>query len=1184
MEDVLDVREEPCAPWQRVERILALRLVQETGPFSQDVCNLHTMSRRSERPRVAPVRGATPIPRDYASPLPPVARRFFDVTRKLDRNVTARSENDLSRHLVEVLEEGTIGLHTSFDSTAKGSRKRPDILAYRERLDADLVLQADVVLESKLPSELDPGTNVVDALVDQFWDTKTYPYIAHNISRIQYFVLTTFTDFAFVRITDDIRRSFIAAKAQGGSHGALQAMVRAQAEQITLDDSERSIRRWYGWLQTHLRASQLETIPLSTIANTSRIETEADFEHFAERLASIAAGADGRHGGLFASLQERVAGTSELTQEMERDLRLFVMCQRPSMDLEAASDLIKKDQAQWIDEFIAASIHSLISRLFALKVIEDGFCIGNKRPLIEKPLWVLNTSEYNELSPDDLLKEVSTRMRALTKSKNTIIKRMAVFGSFFDWIVKQIDPIVFRTLFELFVVTNFQSINGDLLGRFFEVYAQRINRTKRKALGQYYTPLPVVRFMWWLAAGELRARNYFDEVTVLDPSMGSGTFLAAGARTLADAGISKFWERFVGFDISPQVLGIAQVNLYLSILPRVSELNAQSVTDLGVYTTDTLDPRNGRHLKQIISLITDPTHREFLSRSIELSSSIKQKDHFWLVIGNPPYKNNSTITLTQIAERFPNLLGSSALASKAQKRNIRDDYAWFFAAADEYVQGRGMICYVTSDSFLSHQSYSLFRRELVRNYHVRKIIRLGAGLFRDVGPNISFVITLLVRREAPLSDVELDAGPVEPSVELHDLRSLADGSTSQGDEDDPRLRFVDAVALGNADLGEATLIKPSAKHDFAMVDTDVPIVTRVKKSGVAITATFAHKWPGIITAFDSLLKDNDAQALEQRLRGLFAVCQRERASRTRLASAVERFAAEHGIEEIDRLQSVAQNAAEMRATFEPSRIKKSVSGSIPNDLRWYPPPKYRHFIYYDPSIKIERNVNAGKTKGWGSMGQWRDPASHLISPKLIFTSSSNPKYGFKAFVLDDEWYAKLHGGKSQQYNYTGIAVPPHLPGVENNLTVIGQKIRNALVGAGCLPTDLLHYVAGIYNSSLAEMYLEAEVSGDLLLRVPTTKPEIQLAVSICEGARKLRDLHHLLYDGPKEGQVERPILEGFVPSESLDGLGLSWRREAATGFMATKVTELPADWGARLRRTIAEEQATLDGNVESLYS
>jgi hypothetical protein len=1150
---------------------------------------MHAMVRRSEQPKERPRSRPKTLQSVTTRAVPLAATRLAEAVSKLVEGA-ASGENDLSRRLAEVLEDSSIGLRTSFDTNQKGSRKRPDIRAYRTQLDKDLGLPAEVVIEAKLPHELSPGTNAADALAGQYWSSKTFPYIAENVARIEYFILTTFNEYAHVRVTREIRDAFKAELARGGGGSdALRELVRSQTKRMLLDGTEVSTQRWFAWVANHLSTQALRSVPLSSIANVHKISNEGSFERFAQQLALVAAGSqDGQHGGLFATLRDRIATSDELAPDLERDLRLFVMCQFPAAELADVDDMIRKNQALWVDEFVAASIHSLVSRLFALKVIEDRFCVGASKPLIEGALWVLNTDLYDSCSPDELLAQVGRRLKALAGSKNLIVKRMTIFGSFFDWVIKQIDPDIFRTLFELFVTADLRPVSGDLLGRFFEVYSQRVNRTKRKALGQYYTPLPLVRFMWWLASEELKSSKSFASVTVLDPGMGSGTFLANGARALADSGIAKFWERLVGFDVSPQVLGIAQVNLYTAILSRVTPSVAKDISDLRVFTTDTLDPRNGRHLKRIVSLITDESHRAFLNRSIEVSSNVKQKERFWLIIGNPPYKNNAALPLKQAAERFPSLLASSAKVGKAQQSYIRDDYAWFFGAADAYVQGRGMICFLTPDSFMFKESYALFRRELVRRYEIRQIVRLGPGLFRDVGPSISFVVTVLVRREEPLSDAALDGGPVEPPVRLYDLRAVGQLTGAGPDSgEDPRLKYVDDVAAGRQELTAPILFRPLGAHAFTLVPTDGAIVSQVGKSGVAITDVFAKKWPGIKTAFDSLFKDRSASVLGTRMRSFFTICERERRNPERRRRALEGFANEHGIDEIERLNDVARQVSEGRISFDPSRVKKSVSGSIPNHLRWYPPPEYRHHLYFEPRIRIARNDNPGKPKGWGTIDQWRTPESHMVSPKLIFTSSSNPQYGYKAFVVDDEWYAKMGGGRSQQYNYTGLSLPPHqltISGEENNLADAGALIRNILVKSGREAVDLLHYVAGIYNSRMAEKFLESEVIGDLLIRVPSGDAEVAAVLSIVDSARKLRDLHRLLYDGPTEGEVEHEELGRLASTETISSLGLRWKRSAAAGFAATQVAQLPAGWVQAVKDHVEREQAGLDQKIDAFYS
>ncbi len=62
-------------------------------------------------------------------------------------------EADLTRPFLDLLE--SLGLHTVLDTRQHTSRhKRPDILAYVDRTDADLAYPAQVVGEAKRPDEI----------------------------------------------------------------------------------------------------------------------------------------------------------------------------------------------------------------------------------------------------------------------------------------------------------------------------------------------------------------------------------------------------------------------------------------------------------------------------------------------------------------------------------------------------------------------------------------------------------------------------------------------------------------------------------------------------------------------------------------------------------------------------------------------------------------------------------------------------------------------------------------------------------------------------------------------------------------------------------------------------------------------------------------------------------------------
>jgi type I restriction-modification system DNA methylase subunit len=1119
---------------------------------------------------------------------------FLDLVERVHSGRTARSENDLSSKLSTLLE--TLGLHTVIDTSGSaGGRKRPDILGYVAVERAHLVLSAEIVIESKKPEEVRHFATLAEAMGDlEFWRSKTLPYLRDNIARVQYYAITTFTDCAVVRIDPEIRHSLVVALAQGDMEApALRQLLQSRAQLFQLAPPT-SAEAWLQYLEHHWTPEALEPLPISSILSAIPVETSEGLEEFASQLATFAAGPEdgSEESGLFQSIRNVLAETYDgLNAEVRRDLLVFTMAQHPGLDLGRVEQLIRDDLSTTLDEFVASSIHSLISRFFALKAVEDAFCVGESEPLIEKPRWVFNTTDYDQLPVDDLRREVFARMRALRDSSNALVQRFAAYGFFFDWIEDYIDPILFRSLFEIFASHDFQHVQGDVLGRFYELYAQRINRTRRKELGQYYTPIPIVRFMWWLAASVASKLVNLSNVTVLDPGMGSGTFLAEGARVLAIAGVPDFWRKLTGFDIAAQVMGIAHVNLYMAVLSQLDHRQAREVDDLRLYTTDTLDPRNGQYLKLILPLLTSEEDRRFIEQRIQVSVQVKQPANFHLVIGNPPYRNNSSLTLRQVAQRFPRLLASSDAEAAAQVRNIRDDYAWFFAAADYYVGTQGLICFIVSDSFAWLRSYRYFREALLAQYRVHQVIRLGASVFQDVGPRISFVIIAVEKRATPLPQAD-DAEPILYT----DLRDLADGMRADilGTDGDPRFQELVRLASGQPGAQPQESVQPTRETNFSLYP-HTEVVRRVLRNAAPAYAKessriFVAKWPGIITAFDTLFKDDTAQALALRMESLFQVAQQKGIDARDLAAAIDEWGERHGFEddELGRLYHVALQIRQSTLSFDSSRIKRSFSGAMPNSVRWYPPRDHAHFLYYEPTIHIPRKVNVGKAVGWGSMEQWRDPQSHLITPKLIYTTASKPNYGLKAFVVADEWYVKLHGGTSQQFNYTGIhnpLEPASADGRPNNLTDVGLELLRILVGEGLPPTSVLYYVAAVYNSVIAEDFLE-EASSNLPFGVhlPQNAIEVDMVATLATQGSKACRLLSVAHALEGQGEVEAAWLEAALPPTAIQDLGFEKHTASHRRFKPTVSYRVPDDLAATVSEWIEGIEDGIDQIAEALYS
>jgi hypothetical protein len=292
-------------------------------------------------------------------------------------------------------------------------------------------------------------------------------------------------------------------------------------------------------------------------------------------------------------------------------------------------------------------------------------------------------------------------------------------------------------------------------------------------------------------------------------------------------------------------------------------------------------------------------------------------------------------------------------------------------------------------------------------------------------------------------------------------------------------------------------------------------------------AIFRRKWPGLITAFDRVLAAPTRAELDARMRRFFALAHAGSSSaRDREAVSLAR---ELGLnaKAQRRLELLLDQARERGLEFAEACIVPSFGGSIPADLAWVPPHAHARWIYYEPGFDIPRNLNPGKRRGWGSMQQLRDPRTHAAFPKLIFTTSSNPRYGFRAFVVDAGWYAKLGGASSQQYHYLSVHDPTK-PGEggepASNLADAGLELRDRL-GAR-RPEDLLHLIAGVYNSAYAARLGSCEGASTLPLpRLSAASPTDLRELAAL--ARRARSLHARI-----QARSEEPFPCSGQPSDS----------------------------------------------------
>ena len=325
-------------------------------------------------------------------------------------------------------------------------------------------------------------------------------------------------------------------------------------------------------------------------------------------------------------------------------------------------------------------------------------------------------------------------------------------------------------------------IYADLYERFLATYDPDL----RTLSGSFYTPPPLAKFMVRFADEILREelgkqRGLADDVIVVDPAMGTGTFLLQVVRCVAATIDGKLGEgmraaylkdlvthRLVGFEIQVAPYAVAELRLHQALK---SQFGVEAPPGELRFLTDAL--ANPREQQERLGA---PFH--VIERSRETANEIKREWPVMLVIGNPPHVKDAKGRALWIEEprRIPAVSGQPT--SRPSLDEFRTDgryesdlngmewYFWRWACWKVFEANQpsaahpdaaaGIIAFVTPCSFLSGRAFAGMREYLRRQCDAGWIINLSpegnrppgnTRIFgREVGRQVS--IAVFVRHAA----------------------------------------------------------------------------------------------------------------------------------------------------------------------------------------------------------------------------------------------------------------------------------------------------------------------------------------------------------------------------------------------------------------------------------------------------
>lgn len=340
--------------------------------------------------------------------------------------------------------------------------------------------------------------------------------------------------------------------------------------------------------------------------------------------------------------------------------------------------------------------------------------------------------------------------------------------------------IVVPTLLRVIGAVDWENIgsgNSDSYLHLYEHFLSEYDEELREQSGSYYTPNQVVAFMVDFVESILRHKLdkawglATDDVFIIDPAMGTGTFLLSVidsvAQTIAaeqgagavPAQLRDLFRRLIGFEKQTGPYAVAELRIHQALKAHhdteVPEKEAR------LYVADTLDSPYVEY--------STLSGFEAIARSRREANKVKRSTPILVVIGNPPYDSKAKGKGGWIETGDPNtpemmapLRAFRAEGNGRYEYVLSDLYVFFWRWATWKIfdahpeQPSGVVAFITPQSYTTGQGYAGMREYLRRTADEGWVINVSPeGLRPDVPTRIfsgvqnPLCISVYLRRGTP---------------------------------------------------------------------------------------------------------------------------------------------------------------------------------------------------------------------------------------------------------------------------------------------------------------------------------------------------------------------------------------------------------------------------------------------------
>ena len=305
-----------------------------------------------------------------------------------------------------------------------------------------------------------------------------------------------------------------------------------------------------------------------------------------------------------------------------------------------------------------------------------------------------------------------------------------------DWTSAALDRVDRAAFFDRFDA-------GEAVPYFYEPFLEAFDPELRKQLGVWYTPAEVVRYM--VARVDMALKEDLgiadglaaDNVFVLDPCCGTGTYLAEVLRRIAanlqGKGLGALTgaqvkraatQRVFGFEIMPAPFVVSHLQVGLTMQALDAPLSDDETERAGVYLTNALTGWEPS--------VQKPLPFPELEEERDRADRVKQDTPVLVILGNPPYNGFAGMAVDEERE-LSTAYRTTKRVRRPEGQGLNDLYVRFFRMAERRIAektGRGVVCFISNYSWLDGLSFTGMRERYLEAFDVIRIDSLNGDKYK----------------------------------------------------------------------------------------------------------------------------------------------------------------------------------------------------------------------------------------------------------------------------------------------------------------------------------------------------------------------------------------------------------------------------------------------------------------------